>query len=399
MSTGVKPRRKAFGPLFYTTATVAVILLAIRAAVTIGSAWDDWWRERQETQALQQLVDATRDADSEVRANAFRSILAQTRKSRSFLDRPLHLRDLLPAFLAGSNDADDVVRIEAARALGLVINVSAHAGAGAESLTLKDREECLQSMRRFFKDPSPFVRDAASVEIEAFAGAWGASGFVGKDAMIAELTASLSDPDRELRRVAAKTLLSIQNGRCPAAVEALLALLADPKVVGDRPEVASILSRYHEEERASKVLVGLLGSDDPLVLADVFASLESLGYGAAAAAPEIERFLDNEDPTVRVGATRAIMRIEGTGGDGQPTPRVIAIAARAVADPEFPVDWRMTAAQIVLGSNPAALSHAAGELTVQLASDDPAIRRNAIDLLSMFIDQVRPEPAKPTGVR
>jgi HEAT repeat protein len=399
MSTADRPRRKAFGPLFYTTAAFAAVLLAIRAAASIVVAWDEWSRERQEAQALRELVAATRDGNGEVRANALRSILETTKASRSFLDRPSRVHELLPLFVAGASDPDDEVRVEAARAIGLVINVSAHAEQGDAAPTRHDRKDCFRALRHLLRDPSPFVLDAASVEIEAFAGARGASGFEGKDEVVAELTAVLSDPDRERRRVAAKTLLSIQNGRCSACIDALLSLLADPKPIGDRPEVARILNRYHEEERASKALAGLLGSGDEIVLSEVLATLESLGSGARAAVPAIEPFLDSKDFSLRTAATKAIMRIEGNGDDGRPTLRVIAIAAKVVADPEFPIDWRVTAVEMVLGSNPAALSHAAGVLTMQLASDDPAIRRSALDLLSMLIDQVRPEPPRPASGR
>ncbi|APW59087.1 HEAT repeat domain-containing protein [Paludisphaera borealis] len=376
MANDSRPRRKAFGPLFYSTALVAVILLSIYGAVQIREWVGDWIGVRLEAQEIQSLLVSAGSTRGDVRARAYRSLV----------ERRADWRLLIPVLLTGSTDQDDDVRIEAARGLNHAVNDLFHR---SDSLP-KEREECLQALRRMLKDSSIIVRNEASDGLAAFASALGLAAFDGKDAIVADLRAALADADHDVRIVAAKALLTIEGGRDQAAVGTLLALLADPEPVANRAEVLSVLVGHRQGEHALNALTSLLGSGNPFVLPDVLSCIERLGPEAAVAVPKLESLLDDKDPGVRAGAGMAIVAIEG-----ESTPRVVALSVKAVADQELPMQWRMTAVDTVLGSNPAALSSAAGVLMKQLSNENPTVRQNAVGLLSLFIEQVRPEPPKP----
>ena len=369
-----------------------MVLASIQGASSISETIGDRLRERAEAAAHLALLDATRDGRDAVRERAFRSLIEQSEVFQVLSDRPGLARVLIAASLAGSTDREDTVRVEAARGLGVVVNRSAWPISEPEILRPGDREECLQALRRLLKDPSPEVRDTASHEMKSFATARGSADFEGKTAILADFRAALSGVDRHVRVVVAAALLTLAGGRDQVAADALLAVLADPEPTADRGFATSELLRHGLGGAAYKALArsGHFDRRDPLVLTDVLACLEELGPEAAPAVPTLEALLDDEDPGVRTGAGRVIVGIE----DLQ-SPRWLAVSIKAVVDEGSPMDWRANSASSVLSADPAALSTAAGELMKQLTSEDPIVRRRAVELLSMIVDVVRPESPKP----
>jgi HEAT repeat protein len=397
MAEDSKPRRKAFGPLFYTTATIAAIVLSIHGAMRAWGNLGAWAAQRAEAQTVQQLVVDAHDQRGDVRAQAFRSLLgrATTYRSHVDVDRSSGDRRLVPVFLAGSNDQDEDVRLDATRGLAVVAS-TLYAESDAERLEISDL--CLDALQRLLDDPSPFVRNEALGGIAAFVAARGPARIEDRPAIVAKLRVALADADASVRLETAKIWLSIYGGRDPAVFETLFALLADSDPVVNRLEVATILASRQQAERASKVLVGLLESKDQAVLPDVLSCLGALGPYAKSALPALESLLADPNPDVRVSVGQAILAIEDVveGENKKLTPLASAVVVKAVTDETMPMHWRMVAAETLLRFNSPALSSVAGVLVKQISNTDPAVRRGAVELLSMLVDQVRPDPPSST---
>ena len=123
-----RPRRKMFGPLFYTTVVVAVLLTALTEVYTGFPAVSEWLRERSLIRSLRaddsgereaawttlvkigsdsavpQLIAAARDPRADLRALACRYLI----RAGTELDVAV------PILVAAANDVEENVRYEAA---------------------------------------------------------------------------------------------------------------------------------------------------------------------------------------------------------------------------------------------------------------------------------------------
>jgi HEAT repeat protein len=455
-----QPRRRLFGPLFYSTLVVA-FLVVLYAAILYGpdilGPIERMFNERREVAALTDglrladpaareraarglvakgpevampiLREAARDPRSEVRALAFRSMAeGGGDPSQSF-----------PLLIAAAGDSHELVRLEAARGLGQVAGVlSRLKGLQLPSgvpggTTSAHRDNSVRVLRRLLKDPSSLVRAEAAGALAEFGPDPSAS---------ADLAAAAGEDDRAVRLAAARSLLKVNGPDDRTAARALIVMLADPGPVADRAEILQIVRGLGEavQDQAVAALVGLLSPGDPAVIPDVLACLPMAGPRVKAALPALEAMLEHAEPTLRAGAGMAIVAIEcdegnqappnspatgmsaammgggGVGGagmsmmsvgagmtppasGGKVNPRVVAVLVRTLGDAKIPREMRETAFGTANAIAPTALAKATPDLVRQLADPDPNVRRTALDLLNMIIDATPVELPAVSGAR
>ena len=397
-----RPRRKVFGPLFYSTVVVALIATAYTEFVTIwprieerrriqslvsalrGAEPIEWepaaaaLAQRDDGSGLPYLLEAARDARAEVRALACRS-LAHVSADPSAV---------VPVLVAATGDDQEKVRLEAARGLGRVSGLGARISwptsgtppGGAPGW----RSAGLEALGRLLKDRSDAVRAAAAESLGEFHPDPGAA---------SALVAATGDADRAVRLAAARVLI-VKCGGDRSAIRTLLAMVADPEPVPDRGAVLEVLKRAGDEaqDQAVAALTGLLSHVDPLVLPDVINCLVTLGPRARAALPALERLWKDPDAGVNVAARQAIVAIEG-----RETPRGVAILLEMIADPTIPIDQREAAMWTVVEVNPSGLVKVTPSLIRQLGDADPYVRTSAAELLSVIVRSTRAEMPDPTA--
>jgi HEAT repeat protein len=361
------------------------------------------------------LRDAARDPRGEVRALACRSLVQGGGEPW----------ETVPVLIAAAGDDREDVRIEAARGLGRVVvhrsilkgSRSASGESGGWTPALRD--EVLGAVHRLLKDRSSLVRAEAVGALAEFGP---------NPSREADLTAAADDGDRAVRLAAARALVKVNGPDDPAAARTLIALVASPDAVPDRPEVLRVVRTMGEavQDRAVAALVDLLSHGDSDILPDVLACLPEAGPRAKAAVPVLEGMLDHAEPALRAGAALAIVAIEspedlqaigdgtvagmGMGGgagmgmmgpmagmsmspgmvnpsDGRRSnPRIAAILARIVGDAAIPREMRDNALSMIRVADAPALAKTSTELVRQLADPDPNVRRTALDLLARIID-------------
>lgn len=441
-----RPRRRMFGPLFYSTLVVAV-LVAIYDVVLNGPAWlEGVSREIGERKEVASLAEAVRSADASAREGAARRLITKGRgvygpilrdathdprgdvraQAYHFLfegwDEP---SEMVPLLVAAAGDGHEHVRLEAARGMGRLARSELAPGYGrwqsgrSGGLTSVQRDEALRALRRLIKDPSSPVRAEAA----------GPMGLFGPDpTIVADLTAAVGDDEPAVRLAAAKALANAGGPDDPAAARALIAIAASPDALPERLEAVRAIRTMGEavQDRAAAALVKLLEHGEPDIVPDVIACLPEIGPRARAAVPALEALLDHAEPGLRAQAAMAIVAIEspdesralqlgasgsmgrnmmaagsgmvgggaiGGGGGaaspaagGQSNPRVVAVLAQIVGDAAAPMELRQTALGLIQEAGAPAMAKASRELVRQLADPDPNVRRTAIDLLSIIID-------------
>jgi HEAT repeat protein len=376
--------------------------------------------------AMPILRQAACDPRGEVRALALRT-MAEGGSDPS---------QLFPDLIAAANDGYELVRLEAARGLGRRagflarwLDLRASSGApGGE--TAAQRDETVRVLRRLVKDPSSLVRAEA-------AGALG--GFEPDPSAAADLAAAAGGDDRAVRLAAARSLVKLNGPDDRTAARALIAMLADPGPVPDRPEIFQVIRGMSDavQDQAVAALAGLLSRGDPAVIPDVLACLPMAGPQAKAALPALEAMLDHAEPGLRAGAGMAIVAIEGDAGlqpllngpsagmgmggmatmggggmvgmggagmtppatGGKANPRVVAVLIRILGDAGIPLEMRANALGMTQAIAPAALAKATPDLIRQLADPDPNVRRAALDLLNAIIDATPAELPAASGAK
>jgi HEAT repeat protein len=435
-----RPRRRLFGPLLYSTLVVAVLAVVYTASWQVAPIFDAINDRRElasqvellraadpvaREQAARLLVtrgpavslpilrDAARDPRGEVRALACRSLVQGGGEPSA----------TVPVLTAAAGDDREDVRIEAARGLGRVVvycsilkgSRSASGESGGWTPTLRD--EALGAVRRLLKDRSSLVRAEAAGALAEF----------GPDpSRSADLIAAADEGDRAVRLAAARALVKVNGPDDPASARTLIALVASPDAVPDRPEVLRVVRTMGEvvQDQAVAALVDLLSHGDPDILPDVLACLPEAGPRAKAAVPILEEMLNHAEPALRAGAAMAIVAIESPGGEQTPqggmaagmtmggagmmgtmaggtrmgtgaanlavgahaNPKAMAALIRIIVDAAVPRDMRDTALAMARGIDEPALAKASPDLIRQLADPDPNVRRTAIDLLARIID-------------
>lgn len=440
-----RPRRRLFGPLFYSTLVLA-LLVVIYAAILHAPGWfERLARSSAERQVVASLPAALRASDPLARERAaqllmargpdvYRPILREAVRDPRGEVRAMACRlivqgwgepaEVVPVLIVAAGDGDEAVRLEAAQGLGRLARGGRMPG-GPGSPTAAPvgsdaalRDDAIRTLRRLLKDRSSLVRAEAAGPLSLF----------GRDpAIAADLDAALGDADRAVRLAAAQALRKVNGPDDPAAARALVAMVEDPDAVPDRAEVLRVIKTMGEsvQDRAVAALVGLLSSAEPDVLPDVIATLPEAGPRARSAVPALEALLDRGEPGLRAGAAMALLAIEspedyqalysaapggllmasmgsmGGGGGmvmmpgagtasppagGHPNPRVVAILARIVGDAASPLEMRQNALGLIQSAGASAAAQTSATLVRQLADPDPNVRRNAISLLSQIVE-------------
>ena len=454
-----RPRRRLFGPLFYSTLVIALLVGIYAAILNAPEIFEHVGRALNERREVQSLAEGLRAEDAAARDRAAQRLMAKglevsmpilreaARDPRGEV-RAVACRSMaegwgdpsqsFPSLIAAAGDGDELVRLEAARGLGrLAVSLSRLRGLRSPSgvpggLTSAQRDDSVRVLRRLLKDPSSLVRAAAA----------GALGEFGPDpSASADLTAAAGDDDRAVRLAAARSLVKVNGPGDATAARALIAMLADPGPVPDRPEILQVVSGLSDavQDQAVAALAGLLSRGDPAVVPDVLACLPMAGPRAKAALPALEAMLDHAEPALRAAAGMAIVAIEGDEGlqallnapsagmsmammgaggmpmggagmspmsggagmappatGGKASPRVVAVLVRILGDAEVPLEMRMNALGMTQAVAPATLAKATPDLIRQLADPRPNVRRAALDLLNGIIDATPVElPAAP----
>jgi HEAT repeat protein len=385
-----QPRRRMFGPLFYTTAAIAIAILLFKL-VQIGAELPkkvvEWQRQRA-------LIAALRDEDSRAReaaaealvrggsGSALPCLIEAAHDSRSEL-RMLACRYLVqlnteeevvvPILIAAANDSDPGVRLEAALALGRIQHAVAVMPGGVTASG--PRSEIITALRRLMEDNASATRVAAADALGRF----------GPDAATAaDLVTATRDKERDVRLAAARALLKVSGPDDASAGQTLIALVGDPGPIADRRAVLDVVisAGAAVQDRAAAALAGLLNDADTSIDADVIDCLVPLGPRARVALPALGRLLDDEDSAHRAMAGLAFATI-----GGKSAPRAIPALLRILDDPSLAPEWRQSALEKIRELDEAELVKATPILIRQLASKDQDVRLAAMEMLGQVVSE------------
>jgi HEAT repeat protein len=384
-----QPRRRMFGPLFYTTAAIAIFVFTLvqidaklpqvvewqRQRALQGALRADDSREREEAaaalvrsgsrSALPYLLEAARDPRSELRMLACRYLVESSTEHEV----------VVPSLIAAASDIDPSVRLEAALALGRIRlgGASQVAVMSARGTASGLRTEIITALRRLLKDNSSATRVAAA----------DALGHFGPDAATAaHLVTAIRDQKRNVRFAAARALLKVSGPDDPSAGQTLVALVGDPEPIADRRAVLDVVMSASEavQDQAAAVLAGLLSDVDTSSDADVIDCLVPLGPRARVALPALGRLLDDEDP-----AHRALAGIAFATIGGKSVPRAIPTLLRILDDLSLAPEWRQSALGKIRELDEAELVNATPILIRQLASKNQDVRLAAMEMLGQVV--------------
>ena len=392
-----RPRRRIFGPLFYSTLILAVLVGGYSVVSRLGLLINDWYEVRVQVEMLRGahsssretavvllasrgpevlvpiLLEAVHDTRADVRALACRS-LAGTQTDPSVV---------VPTMIVAAGDVQAEVRAEAARGMASVAQNSAivlvSTAGSPRGLAPELRKSCVESLRRLLKDQSSQVRVEAASSLAVY----------GTDpAAAADLIVATSDEDRAVRLAAARGLLKVNGPSDRSAARTLIALVSDRDPVPDRLAVMDVLKNTSEavQDQAAAALGELLSHRDALALPDVIDCLSDAGIRGRAVISGLEGLLMDDDPALRTKAAMAIVTLEG-----QSRTRAVEILVRTVADPAAPQDARESAIARLREAKSEALEGATPDLIRQLGDSNAVVRQNALSLLSMIVDE---SPAK-----
>lgn len=419
------PRRRLFGPLFYSTLVGALLVLIYVGALQVPDWLGDRWRSFAERRQIEELTQGLRSPDEKVRQQSawalllkmpevYRPILHEAARDPNDEVRalvcqhavagrvdPVEALDLLVGL---ADDRSESVRVFAAEGMGRLVAMS----------TVGDRrEEVRRVLRRYLKDSSPKVRAVSASSI----------GALGRDPEVADdLIAALDDDDRSVRLAAARSLIQVKGPDDPSAVRALIAMVSIPEAVADRRDILRAISTVSPpiRDRAAGMLAHLIRTADPDTLPDLLATVAEAGTWAKGAEPALESLLDHPEPDIRALAALAIFAVECPGiaqflplgnSDGMTkecmlpgfngparrsliSPKAEAALARAIGDPMIPKDLRMNAVALIQMAGPSAITRVTPALVRQLADPNPAVRLIALELLGQLLD--RAPAALPT---
>jgi HEAT repeat protein len=399
-------RKRIFGPLLYSTVTIAVIVTLV---VQIETGWPlvaEWLREQSLTRSLH-------GADASAREEAVAELLQNgSAKARAYLleaahdsraeQRALACRQLItsgvlaavvvPILVASANDADPNVRHEAAQALGRLVAMGAPLAVQFNPSPARDevtrlRAESLQALHLLLKDQEGFIRLAAALAL----------GAIGTDPKTAAaLARATEDPDRDVRMAVAGALLKVSGPNDRAAGRVLAALVADREPISDRRAVLGVVmsADQHTQDLAAAALAASLADADTSTVPDIMECLLAMGPRARAAAPALERFLKEEDPIQRASATIALATI-----GGKSIPGVIPGLIAVIGDPGVSTESRYHALEKLQELDATMPRKATPPLIRQLASPDFKIRQAALSLLSGIIAETPAELPASEGTQ
>jgi HEAT repeat protein len=422
-----RPRQRMFGPFTYA-ALLASGLVALYSGVEIATPRvENWLEQRRILKELRSPDNRTRQGvvlGLEHKSLAFAgaylvealgdpSIDVRLAACRALAHHGYEPQSLIPVLSAAADDEKIETRIETARILSRIMALAASKiGSSADGLAdkaVQARSDSDSILYRLLKDRVPEVRAAAAVSL----------GDGGLDPSVAaELIAAAGDSDRSVRLEIARALLRINGPGDRTAADILTSLVADKEPVGDRSLALNALLKASEETRSRAMLplVELISRADPAVQPDVIACLGEAGPHAHVALPALENLLDDPEPGTRAAAAKAILRIEASwnppepgmsasafkaipGSEQSKNPRLMAVMLEMVADKTLTQEWRMDILGRIKELAPAALTKATPGLIRQLGDSNSDVRRAALDLLSIIIEDTRAEMPNQADAR
>jgi HEAT repeat protein len=398
-----RPRRKMFGPMFYTTVVVALLLTAYVEVVTSLPTVTDWLWKRSLIRSLQ--ADDARERDAAVASlvkldaglavphlvEAARNPRADGRAlaCRYLVEAGTEHEVVVPILAALATDVEETVRYEAACAFGRLIppGVSRRAqfiGTTHGKMSPSLRAESIKALRQLMHDQANQTRIAAA----------DALGLFGPDPeAAADLASATGDSDRDVRFAAASALLKVGGANDRVAGRTLVALVADPEPIADRRAVLDVIlsAGLEVQDQAVAAVATLITDVDLTSHGDLVDCLVAFGPRARAALPTLERLWNNEDPAVRAIAAIAAATIGGNAN-----PRIIPSLLKTIDDVAVTPDFRQAALDKIRELNEAELVKATPILIRQLGSKDLDVRFTAINMLGNIIGNVPAEMPDPT---
>jgi HEAT repeat protein len=356
-----RPRRKLFGPLFYWTAAIAVIVTIgcqfvihqsfIQQASQDLSSWltqRSWIKSLSSPDASERelaLKNLVAFGSSEVVPHLLRlaestNALDRAQACRYLVDTAAGLDVVIPILATAARDSDRAVRSEAAQAFGCLVsrcsgvvfaNHLAFVEVKSSHDQIPDHAKRLGSvahgtlatwapslLAKSVEALRVLLADADSdTRVIALASLWALSS--GEPAVTNDLEKACSDPDRRVRIVAARALLAINGPDDPTAAKTLIELVASHEPIADRPAIGLALKMAGRSAQGQAVtaLASLLTESDLAIHQDVIDCLVSLGEPARAAIPAIKKLLQHADPAQRAIAALAIATIDAAATNFQ----------------------------------------------------------------------------------
>lgn len=379
---------RRFGPLFYRTAIVALILIVSipfwRTGIEQLSAWRLTHQlhnpveavRRKAAEGLVQLgpsatpwvIRAMRDPDARVRALAC-STLVRT--------APEDAEAPLVALLAAVKDSDPSVRAAAVGQLELII---ARYGLSLES---RVHERAIQAVCTLLGDGSPQVRGAIRSAL------WNL-GPMARSAVV-DLERALDGADKPLRILAAEALLRIDlTATRPHVIAAMSALLTDQSIRLEHWRLVKVLTSAQGEDAMAAMLIPLLKHPEPGIRLQAVNDLITHCTQAKAFKATLIEALASDDVGMRSEAALFLLELEPSVADRA----IVTIAEELTAPIEGSyLQWglvdrmRQRASpmfSLTMGpqASPAVLTRLARALVDKLARADKAIVKvNAIRAL------------------
>ncbi len=300
--------RRRFGPLFYATSAVALVLLVSCPFWQAGTSQLAAWRltrqlrgaspsDRREAAAgLMRLgpaatswvIGAMRDGDPLVREQAC-SVVVYT-----VPERP---DEALAALLVAAKDSTPAVRATAVAQLETLLS---RYGSRADPGT---RERALRGLCESLDDESAQVR--RTVVVSLFTLGPKARGVVG------ELDRILNGTDRALRVFAAEAMLRIDpDATSPRVSAAMSSLLLDQSVRMEYDRLVRVLIRAQGEEATAAMLIPILKHPDRETRSLALFYLTERCPGAKALRPAMIEVLANPDGGMREEAALYFLKTE-----------------------------------------------------------------------------------------
>ena len=404
-----KPRRRMFGPLFYSTLVISALLTISGEFVIHESTVRKYLEERGLLQQEQALLAELRSHESKVRDAALKALMQRRSKAvvpylleaahdsrpevRVLACRHLPETDadyavMVPILVVAASDLVENIRCEAALAFGRIR--SQRVSQGGVSIPITDvggmapglRAESIKALRRLLKEKALGTRIAAA----------DALGRLGPDPeAVVDLVAATRDAGRELQFSAAQALLKINGANDPTAGRTLVALIGSRDPIGDRLGILNLVRSTGEEvqDQVIVALASLLTEADPAIHQDAIDCLIAAGPRARTALPAIERLLNDKDPDRRCMAAIAVARV-----DGKISPRTLAILLRMIEDVDVLPERRQSIIELIRELNAADLVKATPILIRLLGSQFPQVRTSSLEMLgSIIVDAPAEMPA------